>query len=101
MTLLFFELIVGRPSMKRMRGSLDFDKDFATFRNEEGINRGPFRTEGTDGTRKLSEEVTSDENDDDKGDLEWEPAGKRSTVTAAVKWKRRSKVPMNPKRKWF
>lgn len=36
-----FELIVGRPSMKEIRASIEFEKDVTTVRNHEGVTNIP------------------------------------------------------------
>lgn len=41
------DLIVGRPSMKQMRVSLDFDKDVAKFRHSEGATCKPLARKRT------------------------------------------------------
>lgn len=64
-----FDLVVGRLSMKKMRASLDFDKDVATFRHNTGVTRVPLLTEGMQASSSLSEEFTSN---DEKDEIEHE-----------------------------
>lgn len=41
-----FELIVARPSMKKIRSPRDFERYIATFRTDRGVSKVPLFTDG-------------------------------------------------------
>lgn len=71
-----YDLIITRPSMNKLRASLDFDTDVAFFRHDIGVTRIPLLTKGWQASSSWREAFTSDDEEDeteyetDEGDSE-------------------------------
>lgn len=58
-----YGLIIGRPSVKDMRATLNFDKKVATFRSDRGVTKIHLGTEDSTNMPSVNDEFTSDESD--------------------------------------